>query len=269
VNCCFNCLAENQTEKEEVMRSVWHFSAWRAFWLGLALFVVAGLSVPVQVKAVTGGGIISLTNSRRAAAGLPPLSYNAALSTSANMKARHMLSNQYWAHTGPDGSTGWTFMRQAGYSYVTAGENLANGFTSDSAVISGWMASPSHKANILHKGYRDIGVAVVSGTLLGRQTTLVVAHYGSRTNVSAPVVKKSSPMPKSQAAAPVKPKAVTRPSVKPKVVKKPAFRNVVKATTKNKEVSTVKKQPQPPAYLELLRAALPRGGAELIVVRRI
>jgi len=43
---------------------------------------------------------------------------------------------------------------------TTAGENIAAGYTSVSAVTSGWMNSPGHKANILNANFKIISVGV-------------------------------------------------------------------------------------------------------------
>jgi len=67
----------------------------------------------------------------------------------------------------------------AGYNYDSAGENLAKDFTTDSSTVAAWMASPSHRANILNANYQDVGFAVMDSMLNGHPTTLIVALYGS------------------------------------------------------------------------------------------
>ena len=80
-----------------------------------------------------------------------------------------------------------------------AGENLAKGFRTAEGVHEAWMASPTHKENIMSPNYKDIGVAVVEGTLLGKETTLVVQMFGNQTNqiykptTSTPTTSKSEP----------------------------------------------------------------------------
>lgn len=163
------------------------------------------LFLPSRVLAINDSAIIGLTNNERTAVGLSPLSWNSALSNSAWLKAQDMCAKDYWAHTAPDGATGWTFISQSGYSYTAAGENLARDFSDDAAVVAGWMISPGHRANIMNPAYRDMGVAAISCTLQGEPTSLVVAHYGATTDAApAPVVEteRATPAPSSVRSAP-------------------------------------------------------------------
>ncbi len=148
--------------------------------------------------------IISLTNSYRSGGGLSSLSYNQALTNAAAAKANDMLSSQYWAHDNPNGTTPWYFFNAAGYSYSYAGENLAKDFNTSAGVLSGWMNSPGHKANIMNGNYTNIGVAVINGTLLGSQTTLVVALYGTPAGVNptpTPAAKQNTQTSNTQPSA--------------------------------------------------------------------
>ena len=91
-----------------------------------------------------------------------------------------MLLKNYWAHNSPDGKTPWEFIKEAGYSYVYAGENMARGFNTSLDVTNAWMASPTHRANMLSSNYSDVGFAVVTGNLSGEETVLVVEEFGNR-----------------------------------------------------------------------------------------
>lgn len=128
---------------------------------------------------ITPYNIVYLTNQARSSYGLNTLSNNAQLEAAALAKANNMFELQYWDHFGPNGESPWQFIRAAGYNYVYAGENLAKGFRTAEGVHEAWMASPTHKANIVSPNYEDIGVAVVSGVLEGSQTILVVQMFGS------------------------------------------------------------------------------------------
>jgi hypothetical protein len=150
---------------------------------------VSAISSPLSTN-----GVIQSTNEERQRVGLVPLQSNALLERAAIAKANDMIKNQYWNHTSPAGIAPWKWMSDQGYSYNHAGENLAKGFEVSNGVVSAWMASPAHRANILNADYRDIGVGVVSGDLLGTRTTLVVAMYGApaQSLVSASGVSSSS-----------------------------------------------------------------------------
>jgi hypothetical protein len=156
------------------------------------------LGIPqAMASSISPANIIQLTNQQRTAAGLNTLTSNAKLTAAAQAKANNMFEVQYWDHYGPNGETPWMFISQAGYTYVYAGENLAKGFRTAEGVHEAWMASPTHKENIMSVNYKEIGVAVVEGTLLGKETILVVQMFGNQTNqiykptISAP----STPTP--------------------------------------------------------------------------
>lgn len=130
--------------------------------------------------------LLALTNSERAAAGLAPLTLDSRLNQSAILKAGNMFSENYWAHVSPSGIQPWYWFTQASYPYTYAGENLAKDFDTSAGTVQGWMNSAGHKANILNVNYTQVGFAVQNGTLVGGQTTLVVAHYGATTTAAAP-----------------------------------------------------------------------------------
>lgn len=156
----------------------------------------------VYASTINQANIVSLTNQERKAIGIQPLTVDARLSNAALAKANNMLEKQYWDHFGPNGESPWQFIKAAGYNYVYAGENLGKGFRTAEGLVEAWMASPTHKANILSANYQNIGIAVVEGTLLGKQTILVVQMFGNLTS-SVQGVTEASPPPSS------KPKIVT------------------------------------------------------------
>ena len=119
------------------------------------------------------------TNAQRKANDAPSLDRSATLDIAAAMKAEHMLQNQYWAHTAPDGTEPWHWLNEAGYSYAVAGENLARNFGSAQATVRAWMQSKEHRENLLDQRYRDVGFAVRTGSMNDEPITLVVALYGA------------------------------------------------------------------------------------------
>lgn len=129
--------------------------------------------------------LLADTNAKRQTVGLPPLAINEELSKAAASKARDMFSKNYWAHNSPDGRTPWDFIIESGYTYTVAGENLAKNFSDSTGVVAAWMASPSHRDNLLKPSYRDIGFAVVNGTLNGEETTLVVQMFGAGSSLAS------------------------------------------------------------------------------------
>ncbi|MEP7167075.1 MAG: CAP domain-containing protein [Candidatus Woesebacteria bacterium] len=129
---------------------------------------------------VTIDQVITQTNGRRQAEGLSALTSNSQLSQAAIAKGNDMCTNQYWAHISPAGLTPWVFMKGAGYKYSVAGENLARDFSDTGSMMDAWIASPTHKANIMNGKFREIGVAVVNCSLLGSDTALVVQMFGTQ-----------------------------------------------------------------------------------------
>lgn len=123
--------------------------------------------------------IITLTNNQRLQNDQKSLTTSNKLNQAALAKASDMFANDYWSHTSPGGTEPWYFISQADYQYKHAGENLARDFENSAEVVSAWMASPTHKKNILDSRFENIGVAVVNGTINGKETTLVVQMFGS------------------------------------------------------------------------------------------
>lgn len=131
---------------------------------------------------ITASKVFALTNIERQNIGLPPLHYSSKLSESAREKAQDMFANNYWAHNSPTGVTPWDFFKKVDYTYSIAGENLAKDFYDTDSLMTAWMKSPTHKANIVNNKYQEIGIGVVNGILDGVKTTLVVQHFGSPLN---------------------------------------------------------------------------------------
>lgn len=130
-------------------------------------------------SSVTIDEVVRGTNAQRISAGLKTLTYSEKLADAARRKAANMYEENYWAHNSPSGKTPWAWFNAAGYSYIYAGENLAKDFGNTDRLMAAWMASPTHKENIVNPKYTDIGVAVVPGTLQGQETVLVVQLFGT------------------------------------------------------------------------------------------
>ncbi|MDO8503321.1 MAG: CAP domain-containing protein [bacterium] len=158
--------------------------------LSILVFLGTQLVIPVLPRLtpvvlgytadITPERIVELTNKERTATGAPTLRIDPLLTQAALAKASHMMAKGYWAHVAPDGTEPWYFFTNAGYQYRYAGENLARDFSTPETAVSAWMASPTHRDNLLAPRYEDIGVAVVVGDLKGVKTTLVVQLLGKK-----------------------------------------------------------------------------------------
>ena len=127
---------------------------------------------------ITITSLFNQTNVYREEVGVGALNLSSKLDQAAYLKAQDMFAKQYWAHDSPDGVEPWAWFGDVGYNYNEAGENLAKNFSTTNGVMTAWINSPTHRANIVNKDYKDVGFAVVSGTLDKKPATLVVAFYG-------------------------------------------------------------------------------------------
>jgi len=135
-----------------------------------------------QQTNITINSLLDQTNKNRVNSNEAPLRLNTKLNQAAYLKAQDMFADQYWAHNSPDGTEPWKWFGDVGYNYSEAGENLAKNFITTDAVMTAWLNSPEHKANILNSNYMEVGFAVVSGDLEGKPASIVVALYGMPTN---------------------------------------------------------------------------------------
>ena len=107
-----------------------------------------------------------------------PLAWNNALFSAAARHSTDMAANNYFSHTGLDGRSAAQRIAAEGYAWSWVGENIAAGQSSVSTVMSGWLASAGHCANIMRAEYQDVGVSCVqrSGTTYGRYWTMTLAR---------------------------------------------------------------------------------------------
>ena len=106
--------------------------------------------------------VVDLVNQIRKNHGLKPLTVNWQLSRVARYKSQDMLDKKYFSHTSPTYGSPFDMIKAFNISYRTAGENIAMGYTTPSAVVNGWMNSTGHRANILNANFTQIGVGYVA-----------------------------------------------------------------------------------------------------------
>ncbi len=122
--------------------------------------------------------IIERTNSFRASNSLGVLAESPLLDKAANDKIADMQKNSYWDHTSPSGVQPWAFIESVGYNYAYAGENLGKGFSTAEGVVKAWTESPKHRENLLNSNFTEIGVAVGTATIDGKDSTVMVQMFG-------------------------------------------------------------------------------------------
>jgi uncharacterized protein YkwD len=114
--------------------------------------------------------VLCLHNQVRAEKGLPALRENAKLDKAALGHSDDMVAEGYFDHTTPSGTSFVDRILAAGYvkrdAGWTLGENLAWGtgdLSTPDGVMTSWMNSPGHKANILKRAYREVGIGIELG----------------------------------------------------------------------------------------------------------
>ena len=147
----------------------------RMIWAGvLAAVGLAGCAPedPVAVSApaseaayedgITLGGLAQV-NKFRAQAGAGFLRKSAVLTQVAAVHAADLVATGQFSHQGSDGSSVGDRARRAGYGYCFIAENIARGQDTLDEVISGWMFSPGHRANMLHSRVDEFGIGIAQG----------------------------------------------------------------------------------------------------------
>jgi hypothetical protein len=147
------------------------------------LGVSAGSSVFIRQTVlganITASVLIDLTNESRIAYNESPLARNELLDKAAQMKAADMVDHGYFAHNSPTGVTPWHWFKEAGYTFLYAGENLAINFVDAQAVRDAWLASPKHRENLLDIKFEEIGMAAMDGMYKDGSTMYIVQLFGT------------------------------------------------------------------------------------------
>jgi uncharacterized protein YkwD len=162
----------------------------------LATVAAVSLSLvkPMEVEAATsvrtcGGGTIelkakeeralSLHNRARKNRGLRALCVHPKLTKAARAHSAHMIKKDYLGH----GSVG-SRLKSHGYNWRIYAENIAGGsdtYGAPSNVFKRWMGSSGHRANILDRRFREIGIGIATGNYKGRTGyTMYTVDFGTR-----------------------------------------------------------------------------------------
>ncbi|WIM95468.1 CAP domain-containing protein [Actinoplanes oblitus] len=126
---------------------------------GVALVATPADAAPVS-EATLQADIVRLTNVQRAAHGCGALQLDARLTTAARGHSAYMAQSGAFSHTGKGGSNFVAREKAAGYAKPSA-ENIAWGYRTGKDVVTAWMKSPGHRANILNCKSKTVGVGAV------------------------------------------------------------------------------------------------------------
>lgn len=110
---------------------------------------------PGGVDNVTFAGLL---NDVRLANSTSPVTFDNRLGGAAQKHAGDMLANDYFSHTGLNGSSPGDRIAAEGYQWRTYGENIAQGQTSQAEVMDAWTNSPGHHANNVNPDFEDFGL---------------------------------------------------------------------------------------------------------------
>jgi len=141
----------------------------------------SGGTTPDIVYNVSKSKILQLVNSVRQSGcncgntAMPPVAvvtWNDKLAKAAFDHSVEMKSNDFFSHTGLNGSNAGQRIAAAGYAWKTYGENIARGYNSEQAVVNGWLSSEGHCKNIMGANFKEMGV--------GRQGDYWTQLFGAR-----------------------------------------------------------------------------------------
>ena len=121
-------------------------------------------TTPPTGNAALEAEVVRIVNTERAKAGCAALTADDRLTAAARGHSADMAARGYFSHTTPEGVAFSTRITNAGYRWSGAAENIAKGQRTPADVMTGWMNSAGHKANILNCGLKNIGVGVAADT---------------------------------------------------------------------------------------------------------
>jgi uncharacterized protein YkwD len=149
----------------------------------------AGVAPASASRAVVTRAVICEINRERSTHGLAAVRAHRQLGTMASRYARAMVRQRFFGHVSPAGASMAERIRDVGYArgYWSAGEALAWGSgarATPRAVVSAWMHSPPHRAVLLGRNYRDVGIGMAlgsPGTAPAESSATYAAELGRRT----------------------------------------------------------------------------------------
>ena len=99
-----------------------------------------------------------------------PVSWSDNLAMAAYLHSEDMVLNNFFSHTGSDGSSAGQRILRQGYPWRTYGENIAVGYPTVSSVIQGWLGSEGHCRNLMDPAFTEIGAGYAIGPFGGNPT---------------------------------------------------------------------------------------------------
>jgi uncharacterized protein YkwD len=132
--------------------------------------------------------VLCLLNRERTKRGLSKLRSNKRLAKAATKHSKDMVRRNFFSHNSPGGASPTSRVKGAGYlrgsSGFSVGENIAYGtghYATPQSIVRSWMNSAGHKANILHRSFKEIGIGIALGAPgQGRRGATYTTNFGAR-----------------------------------------------------------------------------------------
>jgi uncharacterized protein YkwD len=116
------------------------------------------VTVPTARPSYYSTDVLIYVNAYRLLAGAPPVLLQWRLNNAAIGHAKDMANRRHMSHIGSDGSNAGTRITRAGFNWWIWGENVAAGQRTSARVVTAWYNSPAHRAIMLDRRYRYMGL---------------------------------------------------------------------------------------------------------------
>ena len=133
--------------------------------LSIVLISVMLWALPASAADLDRKAAADSLNAFRADRDRSALRYSTELEKTAQAHADDMVRNEFFSHTGSDGSGVGIRLARNGYSWCAAAENLAFGYRNLAEVMNGWATSRGHRKNMLNKKVTEFALARGTGNI--------------------------------------------------------------------------------------------------------
>jgi uncharacterized protein YkwD len=122
--------------------------------------------------------MLTLVNDFRVQEGVSPLNIDSLIELAAQRHAEDMLNRSYYAHETPEGLSSHERIIALGYNPSFTGENIAKGQLDVSEVMTSWINSPDHRANLVSENFTEVGFGMAIGENQNGFEVIWVQNFG-------------------------------------------------------------------------------------------
>lgn len=145
-----------------------------------AMLGVIAVASPAEAAAPTNAqwqsSVVYWTNAVRKAHGCAPVRFDTRIAVAATGHSKWMATYRKFSHTGSGGSSFVVRVKRAGYA-TPMSENIAWGYRDGKSLVTAWMRSPGHRANLLNCRAKAVGVGMAYAK---NGTTYFTQNFGTR-----------------------------------------------------------------------------------------